>query len=73
MSLELLNHHSESHSGYGAGEGTIDTYEYKCPCGEGKVVYTKDDIPGFRDRDIVIMCDKCREKYGNVNSLSELE
>ena len=73
MALKLLNQKSEPHAGYGAGAGTIDTYEYQCPCGKGKVIKTKDNIPGFRESDIVIECDECRKKYGIVNSLSELE
>ena len=66
MGLILIKQESMPHQGYGAGPGTIDTYEYKCPCGRGKVIYTKDNIPGFRDRDIIIECDVCRKKYGNV-------
>lgn len=73
MALEFLESHSEPHQGYGAGPGSIDTYIYKCPCGKGRVVKTKDNIPGFRESDILIECDDCREKYGLVNSLSELE
>lgn len=72
MALKLLNQKSEPHAGYGAGPGTIDTYEYECPCGKGKVIKTKDNIPGFRESDIVIECDECSKKYGVVNSLSEL-
>ena len=52
MALELLESHSESHQGYGAGAGSIDTYIYKCPCGKGRVIRTKDNIPGFRERAI---------------------
>lgn len=73
MSLILLDSNSEEHPGYGAGSGTIDTYIYKCPCGEGTVRCVYDRIPGFRDKDIFIECPKCAEKYGNVDSLSDLE
>lgn len=73
MALKLLEHNSEPHAGYGAGWGTIDKYVYECPCGKGKVVKTKDNIPGFRDSDIMIECDECSVKYGVVQSLSELE
>ena len=67
--LKLLNQKSEPHSGYGAGPGTIDTYEYECHCGKGRVIKTKDNIPGFRETDIIIECDECSKKYGIVNSL----
>lgn len=73
MELKLFKHDSEPHMGYGAGEGAIDTYVYECPCGKGTVVRTKDNIPGFRDSDIIIECDDCRKKYGNISSLSELK
>lgn len=69
----MISHKSENHPGWGAGSGTIETSIYKCPCGKGRIIRTKDNIPGFRDSDIVIECDKCREKYGNISSLSELE
>lgn len=73
MALKFLKHSSVPHSGYGAGYGSIDTYEYQCPCGKGKVIKTKDNIPGFRDSDIMIECDECRLKYGIVRSLSDFD
>lgn len=69
----MIGNKSEPHPGYGAGSGTVDTYTYICPCGKGRVIRTKDNIPGFRDSDIVIECDDCIKKYGIVSSLSELE
>lgn len=73
MALKILSHKSEPHSGYGAGSGTIDTDEYECPCGKGRVIRTKDNIPGFRDSDIYIECDECLKKYGHVESLSDFD
>ena len=73
MALKFLKHSSIPHAGYGAGWGTIDTDEYECPCGKGKVIRTKDNIPGFRDSDITIECDECSAKYGVIRSLSELK
>lgn len=73
MALKMLESKSEPHPGYGAGWGTIDTTIYECPCGKGKVIRTKDNIPGFRECDITIECEDCWKKYGPVNSLSELE
>lgn len=63
ISLKILDSESEFHSGYGAGAGSIDKTIYECPCGKGKVIYTKDNIPGFRDRDIQCDCKECNEKY----------
>lgn len=63
MNLKFKDSHSEWHSGYGAGEGSIDRTEYFCPCGEGVVTYEKDNIPGFRDRSIYCNCKECNEKY----------
>lgn len=40
-----------------------ETYEYECPCGNGKIVEEHDNIPGFRDHFIWIYCDACRKKY----------
>ena len=71
--MKLIEYKSEPHSGYGAGAGTVDTYIYTCPCGKGTVEYVKDNIPGFRDKDIWIHCDTCKKKYGVVNSLSDFE
>ena len=34
-----------------------------CPCGSGKVVEEHDNIPGFRDHDVYISCEKCKRKY----------
>lgn len=54
---------SVRHQGYGAGVGTVDTYEYKCLCGEGYVAHVKDNIPGFKESDIFIKCKECSRKY----------
>ena len=73
MEKKLIYKNCQDHVGYGAGSGDTEEYHYECPCGKGRVVRTKDNIPGFRESDILIECDECREKYGLVNSLSELE
>lgn len=67
MDLKLINSNSEPHVGYGAGSGTIDHYEYECPCGKGKLIHIHDDIPGFRDHDYFIECADCIEKYDYSN------
>lgn len=53
----------ESHSGYGAGGGDIERYEYECPCGQGMIVEEHDNIPGFREHDVWIACKICAKKY----------
>lgn len=73
MDLKLKSRRSEPHEGYGAGSGTIDTETYECPCSKGEVIVTHDRIPGFRESDVMIMCDDCRKKYGIVNSLSDIK
>lgn len=55
--------------GWGAGPGTIELHEYLCPCGDGKVIEEHDNIPGFREHDVQISCDKCSEEWGFVPGL----
>ncbi len=50
-------------NGYGAGAGDCERYEFECMCGNGKIVEEHDNIPGFRDHDVFIMCDECSKKY----------
>lgn len=71
--MKLINRTSTPDPGQGAGSGMVDTEVYECPCGKGTVTVTHDRIPGFRDSDIFIDCDECREKYGAVSGLSDLE
>lgn len=56
---------SESHEveGFGAGSGTIDRLEYRCPCGDGKIIEEHDNVPGFREHSVWIECDKCRADW----------
>ncbi len=63
MNLTLIDQNISNSGGYGAGSGQIIREEYECPCGKGKVVYQKDDIPGFRDKDIDCYCEECNKKY----------
>ncbi len=60
---KMIDSKSEYHSGYGAGDGSIDTAIFECPCGKGTFVSVYDAIPGFRDRDYALNCKECREKY----------
>lgn len=63
MDLKYKKSQSEPHSGWGAGPGTIDREVYECPCGQGEVVYEKDNIPGFRDKSVYCDCKDCNEGY----------
>ena len=63
MRTTLISSSQSYHSGYGAGGGDTEVYEYKCPCGKGTICEEHDNIPGFREHDVYINCDKCREKY----------
>ena len=49
--------------GFGAGPGTMERYEFFCPCGDGKIVEEHDNTPGFREHDRWIECDKCRTEW----------
>ena len=63
MRTKLVSQKTEGHSGYGAGEGTTEYYEYECPCGNGRIVEEHDNIPGFRAHDMYLLCEKCRKSY----------
>ena len=63
MRKKLIYESQKEHSGYGAGSGDIEHYEYECPCGKGKIIEEHDNIPGFRDHDVYIACDECSKKY----------
>ncbi|WP_026908962.1 hypothetical protein [Paucisalibacillus globulus] len=63
MNLKLLKEEEIPHSGWGAGNGSVITEEYECPCGKGIVTYEKDDIPGFRSKSLYCNCEECRKKY----------
>lgn len=60
---ELIDEYKEAHSGFGAGAGDVERYEYKCPCGKGTIVEEHDNIPGFREHDVYICCEECNKKY----------
>lgn len=63
MRTKQISSEAYEHSGYGAGRGDTERYEYECPCGEGKIIEEHDNIPGFRDHNVFIDCEKCMEKY----------
>ncbi|SDZ26577.1 hypothetical protein [Herbiconiux ginsengi] len=55
------------HQGWGAGGGTVERYEYLCPCGEGTILEEHDNIPGFREHDVRLMCGKCSAEWQFVD------
>lgn len=63
MKGKLIYSSSENHPGYGAGSGDTERYEYECPCGKGKILEEHDNIPGFREHDVWIVCAECSQKY----------
>ena len=63
MRTKCIYSSQENHSGYGAGSGDTERYEYLCPCGKGKVIEEHDNIPGFREHDVWLQCSECAKKY----------
>lgn len=63
MNLKKIDSSKVFSVGYGAGSGEIINEVYECPCGEGKVYYEKDDIPGFRESDTYTDCPNCKDLY----------
>ena len=53
---------------YGAGEGTEEKYIYECPCGEGEIIEEHTNVPGFRDHDVYMRCDKCSQEWKIVGT-----
>lgn len=60
---ERISGDAHDHGGWGAGAGTVERHEFICPCGDGTIVEEHDNIPGFRDHDVRILCDKCRAEW----------
>ncbi|MCJ1702134.1 hypothetical protein MT356_20680 [Rathayibacter festucae] len=59
----------DEHDGWGAGAGEVERYEYLCPCRRGIILEEHDNIPGFREHDVRIMCDSCRLNWQFVPQL----
>ncbi len=51
------------HRGWGAGAGDVELHEYKCPCGEGRILEEHDNVPGFREHDVRIICKRCAAEW----------
>lgn len=70
---ERISSSKEDTPGWGAGSGSIEFLHFLCPCGDGKILEEHDNTPGFRDHDVRIFCDKCREEWQFVAGLSVRE
>jgi hypothetical protein len=60
---ERIGGGEEDHQGWGAGAGTVERYEYRCPCGDGAIIEEHDNVPGFREHDVRIDCSKCDDEW----------
>lgn len=61
----------ENEANYGAGVGTEEKYIYECPCGKGEIVEEHCNVPGFREKDVFIMCKDCNKIWeikGNIHN-----
>ncbi|MEV4777412.1 hypothetical protein [Microbacterium sp. LWH12-1.2] len=67
---ELVDRHRSDHGGWGAGGGDVERYEFRCPCGDGAIVEEHDNVPGFREHDVTIICRTCTSEWDFVPGLS---
>lgn len=54
---------SHEHVGWGPGSGTMERYEFHCPCGGGSIIEEHDNVPGFREHNVWIECERCRTEW----------
>lgn len=60
---EFIDGDQTEHEGWGAGSGDIERYEYICPCGDGRIIEEHDNVPGFREHDVRIVCSTCAAEW----------
>lgn len=60
MRTKLLDRNSTPLTYY---EGSVERKVFACPCGKGQILEEHDDVPGFRDHTVEILCPECKEKY----------
>ena len=65
--IEPVGSDAHDHGGWGAGAGTVERYEYRCPCGDGTILEKHDNIPAFREHHVHIDCGKCRSEWRFVD------
>lgn len=68
---ELIDGNRRGHPGWGAGGGTIEHYEFRCPCGAGTIDEEHENIPGFREHSKHIACATCSKTWEFVPGLAE--
>jgi hypothetical protein len=68
---ELIDGNRRGHPGWGAGGGTTEHYEFRCPCGAGTIDEEHENIPGFREHSKRIACATCRKTWEFVPDLAE--
>lgn len=54
---------SVTEMGWGPNKGDNEAQYYECPCGSGRILEDHDNIPGFRNHDVIIECDTCKEAW----------
>jgi hypothetical protein len=67
---ELIDSDRRGHSGWGAGGGTVESYKFQCPCGEGTIVEEHESVPGVREHDVRTICRKCSGAWEFVPNLA---
>ena len=60
---ERVGGDSHDHGGWGASAGAVERYEYLCPCGGGTIIEEHDNIPGFREHDVLLFNDGAELTY----------
>lgn len=60
---ERIEADSYDHMGWRDGSGDVERYSYRCPCGEATIVEEHENVPGFRDHDVWLTCDRCRSEW----------
>lgn len=60
---ERTGRDSHDVAGWGAGEGTVERVEFRCPCGDGEIIEEHEKVPGFREHDVRIDCGKCHAEW----------
>jgi hypothetical protein len=67
---ELVDRNRSDHDGWGAGAGDVERYEFRCPCGDGVILEEHDNVPGFREHDVRVLCRTCKAEWEFVPGLS---
>ena len=63
MRTKLIKSTREDTIDAGRGSGYIETIEYECPCGKGRIIEEHDRTPGVTSHDVDIFCDDGNRIY----------